>query len=79
MVDPATSTATPRSLVSTTETARLLDVSVDTLGKLLKSGAIGYTLVGRHRRLSPTDIERYLEKGGYKYEAHWRGRKRRQS
>jgi excisionase family DNA binding protein len=48
----------PPGFCGTTEVAALLDISVDTLGKLMRQGQIAYRLNGTHRLIELADIDR---------------------
>lgn len=48
--------------LSTKQAADRLGLDVVTFRKLLKTGALSYTLVGTHKRVALEDLERYRQR-----------------
>jgi excisionase family DNA binding protein len=70
------STSPTSDTISTGQAAELLGVGRDKVLKLVKAGAIGYTLAGSHRRLSRADVEKLA--GVLPVDQRWQTRRAKQ-
>lgn len=62
----------PEKLLRITEVARILDVTEDRAYALARAGILPVVRIGRHLRVDPEALQKWIRAGGQSFEGGWR-------